>query len=1507
MKTTKDVRSIQIKIATPEQILKWSYGEVKKPETINYRSLRPERDGLFCEKIFGTTKAWECWCGKFKSIRYRGVVCDRCGVEVTDVKVRRERMGHITLATPVAHIWFYKAPSSVISNLIEIKQKDLVSVIGYESRIITDPNVGAGENKIQFILPVDKQTLETKKNKKGTIVEFKDVLSDSECEYLEAEYGDEFLNRSGSGAEAIYEILKGIDLVELKNKHKNIKSKKEESKRNKKYLSDPTFKKSGRIIEICDDFINSNQRPENMILQVIPVIPPDLRPMVQLDGGRFATTDINELYRRVINRNNRLKRLIEISAPEIIINNEKRMLQEAVDHLLDNDRTDKPVRGSSNRKLKSISKSIQGKNGRFRQNLLGKRVDYSGRTVVIANPERKIWECGVPSEMAFELFKPFLIKKLRSIDPQLNVKKAKSMVEQHAPEVYEILDEVVSEHPVILNRAPTLHRLGVRAFVPVLVDGKAMELSPLVCRAFNADFDGDQMAIHIPLTPGAQMECWTLMLSAKNIINPANGNPIDYPTQGSVLGIYMLTKVRKPHEAKKMKYFESISEIEEAIDFGAISYNEPVYYRLREGLHVIGEDGSDTVADGKKWFETTPGRIIFNSALPKGLPYRNFCLGDKQIRTLITDTYKSDKPYVTVELLDSLNEVGFKYCYLLGGTISDADMIVQKEAKDRIQAEGESLEREITQQYLDGKITQTESHNRKIEIWQKATNELVDITMKGLEEDQDGFNPFYMMFDSGARGSKNNFRSICAWLGLMTRANGEIIEVPILENYKEGRINPHGYAILCDAARKGLTDTALGTPNLGRITRVFSDVAQDVIVTEEDCGTLNGFWYSAVKEGDRVVETLSERIIGRCPVYDIVDPYKVDSRGNHLVIARAGVAIDEVTAKQIEDADVESVFLRNVMTCESKYGVCAKCYGNSIAKHHMVNLGEALGIQAAQSIGEPGTQMNLKSFHQGGVASTIARADSLSYSVPVKVEEIVGNVVKNRNGEEVFPRRSRIVVSFIRDELAVSPKELSVKNGDLISQGMPLYEKNKETYYAKANGLLEVIDGKAYIVGAKDEQIVPAGSKLYVHVGEVVPAMKNVITFDPNATLIVAEKSGVVEEMRDFVEGRSFRRMVTESGDIVMNIESTSKLGKYKPTVEINDGALDDEGHPILTGYTIPGDSVMFIQDVGETVEAGDIIARAATGRERNLDIGGEGGIYRIRRLYNVVKSLAETEGKVILSRISGTIKAIVEKSKEDTGLTSAEVLIEGDYGIKIRHNVYLKGARLLVRVGDTVKAGEPLCSAEVNPREILSVFGEEAAANFLINEVQSVYRGQAISINDKNHEVIVRQLFKKVIIMSAGDTDFESGQKVEKLLFLKKNEEIKKEGKEPAIAILDMEGIESAAQGQASFIASAAFEEVAGSLTQAAIEGKKDPLQGIMENVIIGHLIPVGTGFKKYRDVQLDEDEKLLKLQEEIDRLRSQNPERIDDKNDDFELELIDDTKTLGTTVDLESSADYE
>ncbi|MDC7125733.1 MAG: DNA-directed RNA polymerase subunit beta', partial [Spirochaetales bacterium] len=1047
MREIQDFDHIQIMLASPEQIRAWSYGEVKKPETINYRTLRPEKDGLFCERIFGTTKEWECYCGKFKSIRYKGVICDRCGVEVTHFKVRRERMGHIELASPVSHIWYYRSVPSRMGLLLDLTVAALRSILYYEKYIVIDP----GDTDLKKM----------------------ELLTEEDYNTSRERYGMSFT--AGIGAEAIRTLLERIDLdllsVELRAKmvEKGVKADKRLLKR----------------IEIVENFRDSKNRPEWMILDVIPVIPPELRPMVQLDGGRFATSDLNDLYRRVINRNNRLKRLMSLNAPDIIIRNEKRMLQEAVDALFDNSKKKRVVKGASNRPLKSLSDFLKGKQGRFRQNLLGKRVDYSGRSVIVVGPDLRMHQCGLPAKMALELYKPFIMKKLVEKDVVYNIKKAKNLVEQETPEVWAVLDEVVREHPVMLNRAPTLHRLGIQAFEPVLVQGKALKLHPLVCHAYNADFDGDQMAIHVPLTQAAQIECWTLMLSINNLLNPASGSPVVFPSQDMVLGINYLTRQR-PGAHGEGKWFISGDDIILAQEAGAVDYQALCHVKI----------------DGE-YVETTAGRIIFNKAMPPEIEYVNYSLGDKELRALIADTIKKHGPSITVTMLDAVKDTGFKYATLFGATISMQDIVIPVEKKEMIEAANEEVV-VIQEQYQQGHITSEERYNRVVEVWSKTNEDLTNVLMKTLKEDKAGFNPVYMMADSGARGSRTQIRQLAGMRGLMAKPSGDIIELPIRSNFKEG-LSIIEFFISTNGARKGLADTALKTADAGYLTRRLVDIAQDVVVNDDDCGTINGIEIRAIKDGEDIVESLSDRIVGRFTLERVKHPITGE------IMIDVNEEITDTIAKDIEDAGVECVRIRTVLTCEAEHGVCRKCYGRNLANNKTVEIGEAVGIIAAQSIGQPGTQLTMRTFHIGGAATKASEENRTYLKYNALIKEINGTTVTLENGDVLYTRKGNVVIAKVLQRIPIeSGAKVVVDNGVKVVPGDEVVKNGKESLAAEEIGFISILEKEVVLI-AQDQKIdIRTGAKLLVGIGDVVPAEESIAVFDPFSEPIIAEVEGKV-------------------------------------------------------------------------------------------------------------------------------------------------------------------------------------------------------------------------------------------------------------------------------------------------------------------------------------------------------------------------------------------------------------
>ncbi|UTC83248.1 DNA-directed RNA polymerase subunit beta' [Treponema denticola] len=1380
MRDIQDFDSLMIRLASPDTIKAWSYGEVKKPETINYRTLRPERDGLFCERIFGTTKEWECFCGKFKSIRYKGVICDRCGVEVTHFKVRRERMGHIELAAPVSHIWYYRSVPSRMGLLLNLQVAALRSVLYYEKYIVIDAN--------------------------DTDLEPMQLLTEDEYRDAHERYGAAFT--AGMGAGAIKTLLQNINLDELAAQLR-AKMIEKGAKSDQRLL---------RRIEIVENFRASGNKPEWMILDVIPVIPPDLRPMVQLDGGRFATSDLNDLYRRVIHRNSRLSKLMELKAPDIIIRNEKRMLQEAVDALFDNSKRKKAIKGASNRPLKSISDLLKGKQGRFRQNLLGKRVDYSGRSVIVVGPELKLWQCGLPTKMALELFKPFIMKKLVQKEVVSNIKKAKLLVEQEAAEVFAVLDEVVSEHPVLLNRAPTLHRLGIQAFEPVLVEGKAIRLHPLVCKAFNADFDGDQMAIHVPLTQAAQMECWTLMLSARNLLDPANGKTIVFPTQDMVLGLYYLTKERALAEGKKERRYSSVAEVLMAAECHAVGWQEPVL------IDYETEPGKiETV-------RTTPGRILFNEEMPEGVPFTNYALNDKKIRKLIENVFKDKGPWLAVQLLDKLKAVGYKYATYFGATLSMEDMIIPPEKAGMLEKANKEV-LEIYNQYKGGHITQEERYNRVVDVWQKTNSNLKEILMKRLQEDKGGFNTIHMMETSGARGSKDQINQLAGMRGLMSKPTGDIIELPIRSNFKEG-LNVMEFFISTNGARKGLTDTALKTSDAGYLTRRLVDIAQNVVVNEEDCGTINGIEYAAIKRGDEIRESLSERIAGKYTLERVIHPIT-----GELLIDVNEYITDE-TAKKIEEAGVETVKLRTVLTCESKHGVCVKCYGRDLARNRIVRIGEAVGIIAAQSIGQPGTQLTMRTFHEGGTASKNVEENRIVFNdYSIIVRGIKGSYVTLKNGHFLFTRKGEFTFSRVLNEYALKKGETAlVSTGTRVVKGNPLYTlKNGKEVLSENIAIAEVRDNIIYLTGQEQTIEIRNGSEVVVKENDVIKAGETVGTFDPFADPILAEYDGFVR-FEDILPGTTLKEEADEETGVVEKRISDAHFDKMQPRIFISDESGNTVGED---SYFLPGGAQLLVEE-GQEIKAGAILAKIAKESVKTKDITG--GLPRVSELLEARRP----KSPAVLAAIAGvvTIKKGLLKGKRT-------IMVRDEYGHDVKHLVPI-GKRMLVRDGDTVKAGEPLCDGSFDPHDILNILGENALQNYLMKEIKEVYDAQGVTINDKHVGIIVRQMLRKVKIVSVGDTKFIFDQQIDKYRFHEENKRVKEEGGQPAVARPMFQGITKAALNIDSFISAASFQETTKVLTNAAIAGSSDELRGLKENVIIGHLIPAGTGMKQYRDIKL-------------------------------------------------------
>ncbi len=1636
MRDIQDFASLQIKLASPDTIRAWSYGEVKKPETINYRTLKPEDSGLFCERIFGTTKEWECKCGKFKSIRYKGVMCDRCGVEVTHFKVRRERTGHIELAAPVSHIWYYHSVPSRMGLLLDIQMNALRSVLYYEKYIVINP----GETDL----------------KQNQLLTEEDYLQKQE------QYNGGF--QAGMGAEAIKTLLDNLDLEELR---KNLRDKMREK-------GPKIDKRTLKRIEIVENFINSGNKASWMILDVIPVIPPDLRPMVQLDGGRFATSDLNDLYRRVINRNNRLNRLQGLSAPDIIIRNEKRMLQEAVDALFDNGKhKQRAVKGASSRPLKSISDMLKGKQGRFRQNLLGKRVDYSGRSVIVVGPELKLWQCGLPEKMALELFKPFIMKKLVDKGIVFNIKKAKTLVEKEDPVVYQFLDEVVSEHPVMLNRAPTLHRLGIQAFEPVLVPGKALKLHPLACKAFNADFDGDQMAIHVPLTQAAQMECWNLMLSARNLLDPANGNTIVFPSQDMVLGIYYMTSI-KPHAkgtgkifstvdearmaavngsiewqakiilpksgfdkhvsdshndlsfvAKKADEIERVEEIkDDLVDsiirekfkdlndntvFGKVSakeakLNKDIKLKLNEFYHTVDSEKYDSSlgsSESKEAFEqtvnarydelmgivsreqrlstlfygifgkssieresedaeqllrligrrylsdselsveaaehilvdikirrlmdslllnndryilTSAGRLAFNEEMPDEVDYYNEQMNDKKLKKMIesvyhndmesdkiiksvieekfkaiaytpellenvladkefckqldvlfnretpltreaiekllTGLYSTDRSWLTILMLDAIKAVGYKNATFYGATLCMDDILVPDEKKEIVDEANKRVEA-IVKQWNDNLLTGGARYAKSIQVWENANQILTDIMMMKLKNDKDEFNTIYMMATSGARGSPKQISQLAAMRGLMQRPNGAIIEMPIRSNFKEG-LSVIEYFISSNGARKGLTDTALKTADAGYMTRRLVDVAQNVVVTEDDCGTINGLDYTAIKDGDEVKVSLAERIAGHYSIERVIDPATKE------LLCDVNQYIDENLAAKIDAAGVEKVKLRTVLTCESRLGVCVKCYGKDLARNKIVEIGEAVGTIAAQSIGQPGTQLTLRTFHNGGAAETRASDNHITMKYAVYVKSISGTHVVTEKGDWLFTRRGEMHYTklFKQYPFAEGDKVL-VEHEAYVRRGTAILNQNGEDVLASDNGTIIIGNGVVYLTSTDQTYTIANGSTIYADFASANCVVEKGIALgevEQFSEPIIAEVTGWVH-FEDIIAGSTLdERVEVKNGK--KNVERrivNLNLDVKQPRIIIT----DEDGNE-LGSYYLPVGAVLTndLQDK-QKIEAGYTLAKLPKAASQASDITL--GLPRVSELFEARKP----KNPAVISQISGTVKF------ENIVKGKRTIIVIDEYGNEYKHLVPIT-KRLLVRDGDRVVAGEKLSDGAIDPRDELAILGENELQSFLMKDIQSVYRDQGVNINDKHIGIIIRQMLRKVEVVSVGDTKFRFGQQVDKSEFHEENENVIKDGGQPAVARPLFQGITKAALATESFISASSFQETTKVLTEAAIAGKEDKLRGLKENVIIGHVIPAGTGMRQYNNIKLfddsssDLDEKMREILEQ-------------------------------------------
>ncbi|NRP38425.1 DNA-directed RNA polymerase subunit beta' [Marinobacterium sp. xm-a-121] len=1348
--------SIRISLASPDMIRSWSYGEVKKPETINYRTFKPERDGLFCAKIFGPVKDYECLCGKYKRMKHRGVICEKCGVEVTMTKVRRERMGHIELASPVAHIWFLKSLPSRIGLMLDMTLRDIERVLYFESFVVIDEGM--------------------------TTLQRGQLMNDEQ--YFEAleEFGDDFDARMG--AEAIGELLKSIDLeAEISVLREEIPATNSETK----------LKKMSKRLKLLEAFYKSGNNPEWMILKVLPVLPPDLRPLVPLDGGRFATSDLNDLYRRVINRNNRLKRLLDLNAPDIIVRNEKRMLQESVDALLDNGRRGRAITGSNKRPLKSLADMIKGKQGRFRQNLLGKRVDYSGRSVIVVGPSLRLHQCGLPKKMALELFKPFIFSKLELRGYATTIKAAKKMVEREEPLVWDILDEVVREHPVLLNRAPTLHRLGIQAFEPVLIEGKAIQLHPLVCAAYNADFDGDQMAVHVPLTIEAQLEARALMMSTNNILSPSNGEPIIVPSQDVVLGLYYMTRERINAQGEGMA-FSDIKEVQRAYGAKQVHLQARVKVRINETIRDIeGNEESRTAI-----VDTTVGRAMLFDIVPTGLPFEliNQAMKKKAISRLLNEAYRRCGLKDTVIFADQLMYMGFRQAALSGASIGVNDFVIPDE-KVNIVAEADTEVKEIERQFADGLVTQGEKYNKVVDIWSRA-NELLAkkmmdnlksdtvINAEGEQEEQESFNSVYMMADSGARGSAAQIRQLAGMRGLMAKPDGSIIETPITANFREG-LNVLQYFISTHGARKGLADTALKTANSGYLTRRLVDVAQDVVITEQDCGTEEGLVIQALIEGGDVVVGLGERVLGRVIAQDVLDPQGKD------VLIPAGTLMDEAWVARLDNDDtyssIDEVIVRSAITCESHHGICSSCYGRDLGRGHKVNIGEAVGVIAAQSIGEPGTQLTMRTFHIGGAASRAAAVDN------IQVKN--GGEIRLHNLKTVERADGNLVASSRSGEIGVTDE----------------HGRERERYK------------------------VPYGAVIKAKDGDTVEAGAIIANWDPHTHPIVTEVAGRIQ-FAGLEDGITVKRQADELTGLttieVLDIKDRPQAGKdIRPMIKLVDAKGEDvlhAGTAMPAQYMLPPNAILNLQD-GADVGVGDVLARLPQEGTVNKDITG--GLPRVADLFEARKP----KEAAVLAEISGTVSF----GKETKG--KRRIVITPTDGADPIEVMIQKWRSLNVFEGETVEKGEVISDGPSSAHDILHVLGVEELAKYIVSEIQDVYRLQGVGINDKHIEVIVRQMLRKVEILDSGDSEFIQGEQAEFVDVTIANEKLVAEGKQPAKFERVLLGITKASLATESFISAASFQETTRVLTEGAVTGKKDYLRGLKENVVVGRLIPAGTG----------------------------------------------------------------
>ena len=1352
---TQRFDQIMISIASPDRIRSWSFGEIKKPETINYRTFKPERDGLFCARIFGPIKDYECLCGKYKRMKYKGIVCEKCGVEVTLTKVRRDRMGHIELAAPAAHIWFLKSLPSRTGLMLDMTLKDLERVLYFESYVVSEPGL--------------------------TDLAERQLLSEEEYQDAVEEYGEDSF-QAGIGAEAIRDMLKDIDLEEQLDTLKvELKETKSEAKR----------KKFVKRLKLVEAFISSGARPEWMILEAVPVIPPELRPLVPLDGGRFATSDLNDLYRRVINRNNRLKRLIELHAPEIIVRNEKRMLQESVDALFDNGRRGRAITGANKRPLKSLSDMLKGKQGRFRQNLLGKRVDYSGRSVIVVGPELMLHQCGLPKKMALELFKPFVYSRLEKYALATTIKAAKRMVEKERPEVWDILEEVIREHPVMLNRAPTLHRLGIQAFEPVLIEGKAIQLHPLVCTAFNADFDGDQMAVHVPLSLEAQLEARVLMMSTNNILSPANGKPIIVPSQDIVLGLYYMTMELEGEKGEGMILLDT-AEIEHALHEGVVS----IHAKITTRYETVDADGKPISLR----VESTPGRMLFAELMPRHpkLPFELFnrLLTKKDVSSIIDEVYRHCGQKETVVFADKIMGLGFRNACISGVSFGKDDLIIP-DAKKKLVADTEALVESYERQYLDGLITRGEKYNKAVDAWSRCTDLVADAMMGEIQKIEPGVpvNSVYMMADSGARGSATQMKQLAGMRGLMAKPSGEIIETPIISNFKEG-LSVLEYFNSTHGARKGLADTALKTANSGYLTRRLVDVAQDCIINEFDCGTKKSITVNAVIEGGDVIVSLGDRILGRTVAEDIIDP----ETGN--VMIKQNRLLDEVDCEVLDKAEVETVRIRSILTCETKFGVCGACYGRDLARGTPVNMGEAVGVIAAQSIGEPGTQLTMRTFHIGGAAQRGTEQSAIEANSDSQVKLLNCQVVKNSSKVNIVMTRNAEVLLFD--------------------------EKDRE----------------------RARHRIPYGAKLLTKDNAKVERGQKLAEWDPYTLPIITEKAGVANYV-DLDEGVTMRESVDDatgiSSRVVIDWKQAPKAADLRPRITLRDA----KGDVILLSNGMEARNYMSVDAIlsvenGQDVNAGDVLARIPREGSKTRDITG--GLPRVAELFEarIPKDhaiISENEGRVEFGKDYKNKRRIVVVP-DDKELEPVEYMIP-------------KGKHISVQEGDYVERGDPLMDGNPVPHDILKVMGIEALANYLIDEIQGVYRLQGVRIDDKHIEVIARQMLQKVEVSNAGDTTYLVGELIDRIEFETQNERVKAEKGKPATGETVLQGITKASLQTSSFISAASFQETTRVLTEAAVSGKRDNLIGLKENVIVGRLIPAGTGsvMNNFRRVAADRD----------------------------------------------------